>query len=275
MSTQQRTTLAKRENGDQRMVAADPIKLGEVLAASGYFEDAADAAKAAVKVMAGQELGFGPIASMTGVHIIEGKPSVGANLLAALVKRSKTYRYEVRTLTDQECSIAIFEKRGGKWVELSPTSDFSIKDAERIKFRSKGNWRSLTEKANWRFYPRNMLFARALSNAVTFHCPDLTSGAPIYTPDELGAEVDGATGEIVDAAAREPEPESQPERAAITAEQAEGLEAMVDKAGLTPHLSMWLRGKGAESVGQLTAEEGFELLSWARQGAESEDESDG
>jgi hypothetical protein len=33
-----------------------------------------------------------------------------------------------------------------------------------------------------------MKFARAISNGVGLHCPDLTAGAPVYTPDELGVE---------------------------------------------------------------------------------------
>lgn len=43
-----------------------------------------------------------------------------------------------------------------------------------------------------------MLFARAISNGAKWYCPDL-SGGPLYTPDELGAQVDGETGEVIDA----------------------------------------------------------------------------
>jgi hypothetical protein len=35
-----------------------------------------------------------------------------------------------------------------------------------------------------------MLFARAMSNGARWHCPDIFGG-PIYTPEELGVEVDG------------------------------------------------------------------------------------
>ena len=47
------------------------------------------------------------------------------------------------------------------------TSSFSIKDAERANLL-KGN--------NWRAYPRNMLFARAISNGCKWFCPDLFAG---------------------------------------------------------------------------------------------------
>jgi hypothetical protein len=43
---------------------------------------------ACVKILAGREMGFPPIASMVGISIIEGKPAAGANLLAAAMKRA-------------------------------------------------------------------------------------------------------------------------------------------------------------------------------------------
>lgn len=174
------TELVKRP---QAPVQGDPVQLGQVLADSGYFEDAKDAAKAAVKVMTALELGLGPVAGMTGVHIIKGKPSISANLMAALVRRHPGYDYKVEELTDQRCAIRFFQN--GQ--PLEPVSEFSMDDAKRAGLNTQ----------NWRQYPRNMLFARAMSNGVTFHCPDVTAGAPIYTPDELGAEVHGETGEPV------------------------------------------------------------------------------
>jgi len=44
--------------------------------------------------------------------------------------------------------------------------------------------------------PLNMLFARAISNGVRFHCPDVFMGA-VYTPDELGAKVN-ENEEVID-----------------------------------------------------------------------------
>ncbi len=42
-----------------------------------------------------------------------------------------------------------------------------------------------------------MLFARAISTGFREFCPDLALGAPIYIPDELGAEI-GESGNVVD-----------------------------------------------------------------------------
>ena len=172
-------------------------ELGNVLTKSKYFTDATDASQAIVKVLAGRELGIGPIASMTGIHIIKGKPALGANLLASCLKRSGRYDYRVKELTAQNAAIEFFEVIGGKRESLG-ISAFSIADA-----RAAGT-------QNIDKYARNMLFARALSNGVRWYCPDVTGG-PIYTPEELGAPVNG-DGEIIESSAKLVTPE-QPKQA--------------------------------------------------------------
>ena len=164
-------------NDQTAIVAAAPaaevdlFRLGDVLAQSGYFADAHQAAQAIVKVMAGRELGFGPIASMTGIHIIQGRPAIGADLMAKAVKRSGRYNYRVIGLTDEACSIEFFEKSGDAWQSIG-TSLFTRQDATKAKTK------------NLDAFPRNMLFARAMSNGVKWFCPDAL-GLTSYTPEEL------------------------------------------------------------------------------------------
>jgi hypothetical protein len=163
----------------------DPEALGRVLASSGFFSDTRDAAQAVVKVLAGQELGFGPIASMTGVYIVKGRVTLSANLLAAAIKRHPRYDFRVRELTNDRCEIVFFQDG-----EEAGTSDFTMADAQAA---------GLASGENWRKYPRNMLFARAISNGAKFFVSDVFAGAPVYTPDELGADIDPETGEILNA----------------------------------------------------------------------------
>jgi hypothetical protein len=162
----------------------DPEALGRVLAASGYFQDARDAAQAVVKVLAGAELGFGPIASMTGVYIVKGRVTLSANLMAAAIKRHPKYDYRVKDLTDTKAEVSFYER--GQEIG---SSEFTMDDARRAQ---------LANGENWKKYPRNMLLWRAMSNGAKFYCPDAFSGAPVYTPDELGADVDPETGEIIE-----------------------------------------------------------------------------
>lgn len=156
--------------------------LGQIMVKSGFFADTREASQAIVKILAGQELGFGAIASMTGIHVIKGRVSLSANLIAAAVKRSGRYNYHVRELTDAVCSIEFFERAGDKW-EPAGTSRFNLEDARKAGTQ------------NMDKFPRNMLFARAMSNGAKWFCADVFGG-PVYTPDELGAVV-SADGETV------------------------------------------------------------------------------
>lgn len=162
---------------------------------SGYFTDAKSEAQVVVKVMAGAELGLPPFASMTGIHIIQGRPALGANLLATLIKNHPDYNYRVMELSDKVCRIQFFENG-----EACGVSEFTIEEARKAGTK------------NLDRFPKNMLFARAISNGARWYTPGVFGGSPVYTPEELGANVDEdgyVVGEFVETqqppAATEPE----------------------------------------------------------------------
>ena len=164
------------------------MTIGKAMSASGYFNDAKDANQAIVKILAGREMGFGPFAAMSDIHIIQGKPVVGANLMAAAVKSHPRYDYRVTVNTDVAVEICFYQE--GKSIGVST---FTMDDAKAAGLQGKDNWRK---------FPRNMLFARAISNGVRWYCPDVFSGAAVYTPDEIDAEV----VEVVPTQKRQPQP---------------------------------------------------------------------
>lgn len=167
--------VTARPTSGTLVTTTDPIQLAEHFARSGFFKDAADLSKAVVKITAGEELGFGPMASMQGIHIIEGKPSLSANMLAALVKRHPAYDFVPVRIEDGGAEITFLQNG-----EKIGTSTFTMKDAERA---------GIAGKQNFKRYPKAMMFARALSRGVRWYCPDVTAGSPAYVPEELGAEV--------------------------------------------------------------------------------------
>lgn len=152
---------------DQLQAAATALQ------SSGYFSDVRSQAQAVVKVMAGAELGLPPFASMTGIHIIQGKPALGANVIATLIKNDPRYNYRVLEMSDTVCRIQFFEND-----EPCGESVFTVQDAKKAGTK------------NMDKFPRNMLFARAISNGAKWYTPGIFGGAPVYTPDELGADVD-------------------------------------------------------------------------------------
>ena len=166
-------------------------RAADALHKSGYFADVKSQAQAVVKVMAGAELGLPPFASMTGIHIIQGKPVVGANLIATMVKNSGRYDYKVAKADGKECVID-WHENGKKVGE----STFTYAEAEQAK---------LTGKDVWKSYPSDLLFARAISRGARRFAPGIFGGSPVYTPEELGADVD-EEGNIVVAEVVQPQP---------------------------------------------------------------------
>tara|TARA_Y100000593_G_scaffold90676_2_gene177650 strand:- start:303 stop:1295 length:993 start_codon:yes stop_codon:yes gene_type:complete len=133
---------------------------------SGYFSDAREAAQAMVKIAAGLEMGIAPIQAMTSIHVIKGRVTLSANLMAAQVRRAG-YRYQV-AWDDGVCSITFYDGE-----QALGESSFSMRDAKQAGLSGGG----------WSKYPRNMLFARAMMNGVRWYLPELALG--IYDPEEL------------------------------------------------------------------------------------------
>jgi hypothetical protein len=169
-------------------------RVATAMAGSGYFKDANDVSKAMVKVLAGQEMGLGPFSSMTGIHIISGKPVLGANLIATLIKNDPRYDYQIAELDNDGCTIDFYE-RGA----LVGNSSFNKADAVAAQLTS----------GNWKKYPRNMFFARAISNGARWYAPGIFGGAVFYTADEMGADMD-EDGYVIEVVPVPDEPEPEP-----------------------------------------------------------------
>lgn len=163
---------------DKAIQSYDDLEnVAKAMVSSGFFADTAKISQAIVKIMAGREIGIGPFGSMNGIHIIQGKPAFGANIMAGKVKSSGRYNYRVTEMTDAVCTIEFLELFNSQWSTIG-TSTFTTADAK------KAGTKNLDK------YPRNMLFARAMSNGVRWYCPDVMNGSVVYTPEELGADVD-------------------------------------------------------------------------------------
>ena len=162
------------------MPVNDIMIMAKTFAESGMFTDAKAMGQAFVKIQAGQEIGIPPFAAMSGIHIIQGKPTIGAGLIASTVKGSGKYDYKVTEMTEKVCSIDFYQ---GK--ENIGNSTFTIEDAKK----------ALTKNIDK--FPKNMLFARAISNGVKWFCPDVFSG-PVYVPEEMPEITIETTHEVVE-----------------------------------------------------------------------------
>jgi hypothetical protein len=146
----------------------DAISIAETFYNSGMFPDIKSSSQAAVKIMAGSEFGIPPFAAMSGIHLIQGKPTIGAGLMAQRVKKSGKYTYNVLQLNDSICEI--------EFIQLPKIilgkSTFTIEDAKKAGTK------------NIERFPKNMLFARAISNGVRWYTPDIYESV-VYVPEEM------------------------------------------------------------------------------------------
>jgi len=160
---------------------ADNMTIARAFAQSGMFPGIKEQSQAVVKILAGQELGFGAVYSMMKIHFIQGQLALSAEAMAALIKRSGTYSYQITKHTDTECVMSFLDN--GKAVY---ESKWTLEDAKRAGVLKSGS--------GWEKFPRAMLFARALSQGARIVCPHVIMGT--YTAEELGAEVD-EQGEVI------------------------------------------------------------------------------
>jgi hypothetical protein len=146
-------------------------RVAEKLFRAGVFSAEVKSADTAFAIiLAGDELGFSPMASARNIALVKGKVSLSADAMVGLVKRAAVCaEWHVVDSTAAECTITT--TRVG---DATPTSlTYTIAMATRA---------GLTGSQTWRAHPEAMLRARcgaALARAVY---PDVCGG--LYEPDE-------------------------------------------------------------------------------------------
>lgn len=155
---------------------AEAVQLAKLLVASRLLPKSVTTPESAFAIIAtGRELGLTAMQSLRSIHIIEGKPTLSADLVAALVKSRRDICQWFR-LVESTDQVATYETH--RVGEPSPTRmSFTISDANRA---------GVTGKDNWRKYPAAMLRARCITALARAVYPDLAMG--VYDPDEMAPE---------------------------------------------------------------------------------------
>ena len=115
---------------------------------SGFFKDAASEAQAIVKVMAGAELGFAPIYSLTKIHMVKGRIAIGYEAMGAKIKSSGRYDYKVKEWGNDKCTLE-WTDNGTRVLENTFTMD-DAKTAGLVK-----------DDSGWKKWAKSMLFSKA------------------------------------------------------------------------------------------------------------------
>lgn len=127
-------------------------------------------------IMVGRELGLPAMASLRSVHVIEGRHSLSAQLMVAVVLKSGLAEYWTPvSFSDTEATFETKRKGAPQPIRLTHT----IEMARKAWKKDAGAW----EKSGWGANPTDMLVARASARLARMVYPDVIGG--LYTPEEL------------------------------------------------------------------------------------------
>lgn len=179
--------------------------------------------KVLAAILAGREIGIGPMRALEHISVIDGKPNFSAELLLAKI-REAGHSVTIVEHTDKQVTV----KGVRRDTRDEHTVTWTLEDAAKA---------GIAGKHNWKHYPRTMLTWRAVTDLARFLFPDAIGGLLRYTADELGDAgrppvilVDGETGEILDPEIldSDPPPDGGQEDAGADSAGDHGSEASVD-----------------------------------------------
>lgn len=150
----------------------------------------------AMTIMAGQEMGFTPMASLRNFHVIEGRPVLSADGMVALALGSGHAKYFKPIKETAEEAVWETLRVGDDKPRSCTWTKQMAKDA------------GLNTKDNWRLYPRQMLAARAKSELARSVYPDVLAGC--VSDIEHSDWNPPQRGEIIDADFTETPSENEP-----------------------------------------------------------------
>jgi hypothetical protein len=180
--SKENTAVAVRQNVSLQINDVDSlIKIGELFDRSGMF-GCTQQGQGMVLAMTCVQAGMTPLEFIQTYHIIEGRPSMRADaMLAKFVERGGTYKIEERS---DKRAAATFTKDGNVL-----KAEFTLVEAQqkRLIYGKDGK----TIKTNWDKWPKQMLWARLVSDNVRTLDPGVNMGT--YTPEEVSDFDDAKT----------------------------------------------------------------------------------
>lgn len=211
------SNIVRANQGAQISTLDDLARFAKMSYESGMFKDLKAVTQAAVKAQVAMELGISPMLGLSAIHIVEGRPTLSAAMLAALMKRSG-YSWKIVAHTEDECRLEI--RSGG---ESLGECGFTLGEAKAA---------GLLGRPNWSKHRRDMLFARAISRAARWFAPEVALG--VYTPEELGGD-ENATQEYEPISEPPPSPIPPPQQITAAPSEPEPVfEASFEEEPLPP-----------------------------------------
>ncbi len=144
--------------------------------------------KIVATVMAGHELGIGPMASLRAFHVVEGKPTADYSFWIARLKASG---YRIRWI-----------EKGQERVTLQLVAPDGTESAPETWDKARAITAGLWGKGTWKLYPQTMLAARAVTSCGRAFAAEVMFGC--YETDEAEEIMKDAQARVSEAAAAPP-----------------------------------------------------------------------
>lgn len=192
----------------------------------------------AAAILAGQELGLQPMATLRSIDVIQGTPGLRAHAMRGLVQ-SHGHKVLLVESTKDRC-VMRGQRKGEEWQQVEWTTD-------------RAALMGLTGKNEWKRQPQTMLVARATGEICRLIASDVLHAMP-YAAEELELDAPTYTAEVAptgratanDVIRRQPGDEAQTGPAAPAAAstaQLRGLSILMTECGITSHT-----GKGSTTL---------------------------
>lgn len=148
----------------ERATLPERMEYARALSGSGLLPEAyrGQPANVLLAVETGLALGLHPMAAIQGIHVIKGRPVIGAALVGALVRRAG---HRLRIEWDGETATATIQRADDP--EYTYRAEWTMERA-----RAAG----LAGNATYRAHPAQMLKARAVTEVARDACPEVLSG---------------------------------------------------------------------------------------------------
>lgn len=197
----QTTELAPPSSTSEAMARPlpfEPENFSQVWALANWLKDSSlipsalrgKPADLMIVIATGRELGLSPMQSVRSLHVVDGKPGMSAELIAARIRRSSVCRF--LRLIESSDQIATYASQ--RVEDDTPTAiSFSFEEAQKM---------GLSGKDNYKKQPATMLRARCISKLGRIMYQDVLSG--VYETSELDDIASSATVTVIDAPPQQP-----------------------------------------------------------------------
>ena len=160
-------------------ILAQTRDLAGLIAATEFVPKALAGKPAAVAavILTGREMGLGPMSSLRHLFVVDGRPSMSAELMRSLILANG---HELRIDESTQTSCTLSGRRAGSDVWTSYT--WTLEDARRV---------GLDRKTPWRNYPRAMLLARVTGELGRAVFPDALAGVSLTVEEARDIDAEG------------------------------------------------------------------------------------